>query len=435
MLNTPHASSRRALIALAMGVLLAAALLIGSSSARAFTHPRAVPSRVDAKSKLHRTRSGRKGGHRHKASKHRGAASTVKSTTHKRRRPVGGTTTSTTPTTTAPKTATTPTKPSTTTTTPATTTPATTTPATTTTPPTTTTPSAPTTTTPAPPTVTVPVPGTDPLSMIGVTATTQSASNPSGVAMPSGDLPGWKQVYSDDFSTSVPLGGFSGCIDGQTIMSSTCTGLPSSVASQLWAYPDGWSDTSGNGQYTPSQVLSIHNNMLDYYLHTSGSTHMVAAVVPKIPDGVSGNGLQYGAYAIRFKSDLIAGYKTAFLLWPDSGIWPADGEIDFPEGNLNGTIGAYMHQMNATSGSQQNAYSTNTTYSSWHTAVIEWTPTTCRFILDGQIIGTSVSLIPNTPMHWVLQAETALSGGAPASSVSGHIYIAWITAYAQDTGL
>jgi Glycosyl hydrolases family 16 len=283
--------------------------------------------------------------------------------------------------------------------------------------------------------VTLPVPGTDPLSMIGVTATTQSASNPSGVAMPSGDLPGWKQVYSDDFSTSVPLGGFSGCTDGQTIMSSTCTGLPSSVASQLWAYPDGWSDTSGNGQYTPSQVLSIHNNMLDYYLHTSGSTHMVAAVVPKIPDGVSGNGLQYGAYAIRFKSDLIAGYKTAFLLWPDSGIWPADGEIDFPEGNLNGTIGAYMHQMNATSGSQQNAYSSNTTYSSWHTAVIEWTPTTCRFILDGQIIGTSVSLIPNTPMHWVLQAETALSGGAPASSVSGHIYIAWITAYAQDAGL
>jgi beta-glucanase (GH16 family) len=160
---------------------------------------------------------------------------------------------------------------------------------------------------------------------------------------------------------------------------------------------------------------------------------MVAAVVPKIPNGVNSGGLQYGAYAIRFKSDSIPDYKTAFLLWPDSNTWPADGEIDFPEGDLNSTMGAYMHQQGATLGSQQNAYSTNTTYTAWHTAVIEWTPNLCRFILDGQVIGTSYSLIPNSPMHWVLQAETALTGGAPANNISGHIYIAWITAYAQTT--
>jgi hypothetical protein len=275
--------------------------------------------------------------------------------------------------------------------------------------------------------------GADPLTTVGVTATTVSASNPSGVPMPTGNLTGWNQVFSDDFTTSVPIGGFSGCTDASTLMASTCSGLPASVSSQLWAYPDGWSDTSGNGQYTPSQVLSIHDNMLDYNLHTSDGIHMVAAVVPKIPNGVNGGGLQYGAYAIRFKSDTIADYKTAFLLWPDSNSWPADGEIDFPEGNLNGTVSAYMHQQGATSGSQQDAYPTNTTYSSWHTAVIEWTPNLCRFILDGQVIGTSYSLIPNTPMHWVLQAETALTGGAPADDISGHIYIAWITAYAQTS--
>jgi hypothetical protein len=251
--------------------------------------------------------------------------------------------------------------------------------------------------------------------------------------MPTGNLPGWNQVFSDDFTTSVPVGGFSGCTDQSTLMASTCTGLPASVSSQLWAYPDGWSDTSGNGQYTPSQVLSIHDNMLDYNLHTSNGIHMVAAVVPKIPGGVNGSGLQYGAYAIRFKADTISSYKTAFLLWPDSNTWPADGEIDFPEGDLNSTINAYMHQQGASSGSQQDAYNTNTSYSDWHTAVIEWTPNLCRFILDGQIIGTSYSLIPNTPMHWVLQAETALTGGAPADNISGHIYIAWITAYTQTT--
>jgi len=33
---------------------------------------------------------------------------------------------------------------------------------------------------------------------------------PSGVAMPAGDLNGWKLIFNDDFTTDVPLGGFSG---------------------------------------------------------------------------------------------------------------------------------------------------------------------------------------------------------------------------------
>jgi hypothetical protein len=275
--------------------------------------------------------------------------------------------------------------------------------------------------------------GADPLTTIGLTSGAPTATDPSGAAMPTGNLPGWTQVFSDNFQTSVPVGGFSGCNSGSSIMTSTCTGLPSTVSSQLFAYPDGWTDTSGNGTYSPSQVLSIQNGMLDYYLHTTDGVHMVAAVVPKIPGGVDDGGLQYGAYAIRFKSDLIPGYKAAFLLWPDSGTWPQDGEIDFPEGDLDSNFSAFMHQLGASSGSQQDAYTTSDTFQEWHTAVIEWTPTMCRFILDGQVIGTSISLIPNTPMHWVLQAETALSG-SPSDDVSGHVDVAWIAAYSPSDG-
>ena len=249
--------------------------------------------------------------------------------------------------------------------------------------------------------------------------------------MPTGNPPGWKEVFSDNFTTAAPLGSFSHCTVGKTIMTSDCASLPASVASKLFAYPDGWPDNHF-GQYTPSQVLSIHNNMLDYYLHTSNGIHEVAAVVPKIPGGINGGGLRYGAYAIRFKAQAISGYKTAFLLWPDSEIWPADGEIDFPEGNLNGDLEAAMHFMGGTSMTNQNFYGTKVDYSRWHTAVIEWTPTRCRFILDGRVIGTSVSLIPNTPMHWVLQTQT-LRGAAPADDVAGHFYVAWIAAYTRGS--
>ena len=48
------------------------------------------------------------------------------------------------------------------------------------------------------------------------------------------------QVFADDFSTNVPLGSF-----------------PAAVSSS-WgnSYPDGWKDTTKNGTYMPSKVVS-----------------------------------------------------------------------------------------------------------------------------------------------------------------------------------
>ncbi len=137
----------------------------------------------------------------------------------------------------------------------------------------------------------------------------------------------------------------------------------------------------------------------------------------------------YGRYAIRFRADAVKGYKAAWLLWPKSGTWPRDGEIDFPEGNLDQKISAFMHRQGATAGSDQDAYNTQSTFTSWHTAVIEWGPGQTRFLLDGTVIGTSTSRIPNTAMHWVIQTETALDGTTPADSAQGHVQIDWVAVW------
>jgi beta-glucanase (GH16 family) len=232
--------------------------------------------------------------------------------------------------------------------------------------------------------------------------------------MPVGDIAGWHQIFSDDFTTSVPVGSF-----------------PGSVYAGKWtAYPDGWKDTSKNGTYYPSKVLSVQNGVLNMYLHTENGIHMVSAPEPTLPGAVGHEGgLLYGRYTVRFRADSVPGYKTAWLLWPDSETWPQGGEMDFPEGDLTGTIDAFMHWQNGTSGSSQDAYSTNATYASWHTATIEWLPTSVTFVLDGQVIGRSTSNIPNTPMHLVLQTETSLNGVAPANSAAGNVQIAWVAAY------
>ena len=48
--------------------------------------------------------------------------------------------------------------------------------------------------------------------------------------------------------------------------------------------------------------------------------------------------------------------------------------------------------------------------SGWHTSVIEWTPGEVRFFLDGELVGTSTESVPDTPMNWILQSETTLTG-------------------------
>ena len=247
--------------------------------------------------------------------------------------------------------------------------------------------------------------------------------------MPVGDIPGWHMIFSDDFNANVPVGEFSGCRPSPPLV---CRGFPASVRAKWWAYPDGWPDTSGNGEYYPSTVLSEEGSILNMHLHTADGIHMVAAPVPLLPkqDTVgSEGGLEYGRYVIRFRADAISGYKTAWLLWPESENGLKDGEIDFPEGNLTGNIDAFMHWQNGTSGKSHDAYMTDITYTVWHTAEIDWTPTSVTFLLDGVKVGESTAKIPDTPMHWVLQTETSTVGPVPTNTASGNVQVDWVAVY------
>jgi len=236
--------------------------------------------------------------------------------------------------------------------------------------------------------------------------------------MPTGDLPGWRQIFVDDFTTNAPLGSWT-----------------KTYGNRWRGYPEPWKDTSKRGIYGPDRVLSASNGMLDMYIHSENGQPYVAAPEPRI-NGTSGSrGQTYGRYSVRFRVPTpLPGYKTAWLLWPDSNN-SAEGEIDFPEGNLSAgsTIGAYAHDVNGTH--SHNAFFANSkkTYDHWHTATIEWLPTGVTYWLDGVKLGTAPQLgTPKTPMHWVLQTETALGGSAPAASVAGHVQIDWVAVWSKN---
>lgn len=250
----------------------------------------------------------------------------------------------------------------------------------------------------------------------------------SGECAPVGDLPGWKQIFVDEFVETAEIGQWSGC----SLKPLTCSGLPEPYRTTWWAFLEGWPD-NGSGIYDPAKTLSIGRGILDISMHTEDGVHLASAPVPLIhgPDGSLGQ--LYGRYAIRFRADSLPGYKIAWLLWPDSETWPRDGEIDFPEANLDAQIEGYVHQQDGAASNDQDAFFSGVPVSgAWHTAITEWKPDMVRFILDGRETGTSTTRIPNTPMHWVLEATTNLDGYEPTGDVTGHILIDWVAVYALE---
>ena len=243
------------------------------------------------------------------------------------------------------------------------------------------------------------------------------AVDPSGLAMPVGDIPGWHQDFTDDFTKSVPLGGF-----------------PAAVSSKWGDYLDGWPDTTHHGTYEPTKVVSIQNGMMNMYLHTEHGVHMVAAPYPILPGATgSDGGAVYGIYEVRFKAEQVKGYKTSWLLWPDSES-ENQGEIDFPEGNLQQEILAFVHHVGTDPQQQQDSYHTGITYAGWHTATTMWTANSVIFLLDGKVVGdsTTKAVIPHTAMHWVLQTETRTGGGPPSNTASANVEIDWVSVWLAD---
>ena len=235
--------------------------------------------------------------------------------------------------------------------------------------------------------------------------------------MPVGDLPGWHQIFADDFSTPAPLGSFA------------------SVYGSRWGGYDGMRDTSGHGLYNSSKVVSVANGVLDMFLHSENGQPLVAAPVA-LPNGQWG-GPQYGRYSVRFKADSATpGYKIAFLLWPDSDRWN-DGEVDYPEGQLNGNFyAASLHVGSPSTGNPtfDRAPIEGSFSSGWHTATTEVTPGKVQWFLDGVSIGASTTATPSTPMHMVLQAETMDAGApAPAASAIAHVDVDWVTIYSMTS--
>jgi len=222
--------------------------------------------------------------------------------------------------------------------------------------------------------------------------------------MPVGDLPGWKQVFTDDFTADAAQGSFQ------------------RVYGTKWSTYHNFADTWGNGWYDRNYI-SAQNGVLDFDLKTVNGKPVSFAPAPIVTKAWQGQ--TYGRFTARFRADALPGYKTAWLLWPDSNNWN-EGEVDFPEGGLDEEIFGFNHCVGTPS---KNCFWVNSKqrYTDWHTVTIEWAPNRLTYIMDGKVLGTTTTSVPTTPMHWILQTET--EDKKPAADVAGHLQVDWVAVY------
>jgi beta-glucanase (GH16 family) len=217
--------------------------------------------------------------------------------------------------------------------------------------------------------------------------------------MPVGNLPGWTEVYTQDFNGS--------------------------------SLPSGWGAYNGTpGGYSPTVAnWSPHNCSV-----SGGELHFTADGISSCGIGSHVNPQTYGMYVVRLKGDAEppGDFSDIALLWPASNTWTA--EIDFYEDmDIVTNRSQYNASMFAcpqgTCPFQQRSIPNDGTQ--WHTYGVQWTPSGVTYLLDGTVVAHS-SESPHVPMILDLQSQNLSGSGMPSERET--MTVDWVAEYAYTPG-
>ena len=224
--------------------------------------------------------------------------------------------------------------------------------------------------------------------------------------MPVGDIPGWHEVFAEDFN-------------GPTL------------DLRRWRRYSGQPAGDPAGWWDPRHV-SVSNGMLVISGYRDPRDPR-----PWATGGVStGPSLDrtYGKFLVRFRFDSGIGIAHAILLWPARGT--SSDEIDFSEDDAGRRIRTHATVHYGRDNSMIGKWK-RVNLTEWHTVGVEWLKHIVRFTLDGQvwfvIRGKSV---PAVPMALAIQTQSwpcvAKWGRCPNSTTPRvvNLDVDWVVAYA-----
>ncbi|MBT2513329.1 family 16 glycosylhydrolase [Arthrobacter sp. ISL-30] len=152
---------------------------------------------------------------------------------------------------------------------------------------------------------------------------------------------------------------------------------------------------AGNGIRSPQQVVVDGSKM----------------VITGTPDGTTAgmsakfDRRKYGRWEVRAAGSGDNEYHIVSLLWPDSGNWPCDGEINYAE--TTGVWNVIKFFQHYSCGNSQTSGSKPLDVSQFHNYAIEWTDRGIVGYVDGVewFRDTNPAHLPPGPMHQTLQLD------------------------------
>jgi len=224
--------------------------------------------------------------------------------------------------------------------------------------------------------------------------------------MPTGDVPGWHQVFADDFS-------------GRTLDPDKWRfywGVPGGD-------PAGWFDPRHVTVSGGKLIISAYRDRRDHGRWATGGLSSSPGLVQR-----------YGKYLVRFRLDPGIGVSHAILLAAANGSWPP--ELDFSEDNGSERVRTLVTLHYGRRDNHINAL-LNVNLTRWHTLGVEWTPGKLRFTIDGRVWATMANnAVPTVPMVLDLQTQTwpctGYWGRCPNATTPRvvRMYVDWVVAYA-----
>jgi hypothetical protein len=198
-------------------------------------------------------------------------------------------------------------------------------------------------------------------------------------------------TFSEDFATPAAAGGQ----------------FAATYVDAWQPYPDGMSD-----KYYSGEVISAHDGVMDVAMD---GTHGAAGTFGTQDGAWSHVG---GTFSVRARATGGDGNGAAFMLWPTSNVW-SEGELDFPEGTFQGTVGAFSHSLVAGQERHANGLHTTATWRQWHTYTTVWVPgESVKYYIDGELVFSDTQYVPTTAHRYMFQIG---NHGAP-----GNLEIDWV---------
>jgi len=230
----------------------------------------------------------------------------------------------------------------------------------------------------------------------------------SGVAMPRGDLPGWHQTFTDDFTGNL---------------------------TDQWGVYDGQPGGDPGGWFNSGHVSA------------TGGLLTIGAWRAPSPNGniyVSGGmsnskvfSQTYGLYKIRFKMDRGWGVAYTLQLWPSNDHWPPEIDILEDNGRDRMMTSATLHYGSTDTHVHREVRGD---WTGWHTAELEWTQGRLVYRIDGKVWATIVgSYVPSTPMSIAIQTQAWRCGGSWEGCPNGNtptrvnLQVDWVVAYQKSS--